>query len=268
MFNQAINTYQASSSVIHRLDSRVKILGTVGIIFSNVLLPDGAWFAFTLTLAAILVITRLAKLSIGFLIKRSLIALPFVLVAVSILFTLPGRELVSFDLFSWHLTITDAGLLRFTSILVRAWISVQAAILLTATTRFPDIAHGLRHLKIPLVLIAILSFMYRYLFVLNEEAQRLMQARAARSASLPDSPKPSIGFQARNAGNMVGQLFLRSYERSDRVYNAMVARGFKGQFLTLTPHTMVSLDWTALAITLSFLSVIQIIGQLGVGQLL
>jgi len=257
-----INAYQARQSPIHQLDARVKILGTVGIILSNVLLPDGAWWAFLLTYVGLLLVVRLSNFKIGFVLKRSLLALPFVLVAVSILFTLPGNALFSFRLFSWNLTITDSGLLRFTSIMIRAWLSVQAAILLTSTTRFPDITHGLRHLHIPLVLIAILSFMYRYLFVLNEEAVRLLQGRAARSASLPDSPKPPIGWQAKNAGNMVGQLFLRSYERSDRVYNAMVARGFQGQFLTLNPHVMHSIDWYALAIILLVLSLIQVIGHI------
>jgi len=262
MFKETtFNVYQASQSIIHKLDPRVKILGAVGIILSNVLLPDGAWLAFGISFIALVIMVLLAGIAVSFVLKRSLVALPFVLVAITILFTLPGEPLVSFNIFSWHLTITDAGLLRFTSILVRAWISVQAAIILTATTRFPDIGHGLRHLKIPLVLIAILSFMYRYLFVLSEEATRLIQARAARSASLPDSPKPPVRWQAKNAGNMVGQLFLRSYERSDRVYNAMVARGFQGQFLTLTPHTMVSADWFGLAIILSMLSLIQIIGH-------
>ena len=262
MFTQSsIDFFQAIPSVIHRLDPRVKILGTVGIILSNVLLPDGAWFAFTLTFIAILVLVSLSNVRVSYVLKRSLIALPFVLVAISILFTLPGNTLLTINIFSWELNLTDTGLLRFTSILIRAWLSVQAAILLTATTRFPDIAHGLRHLKIPLILIAILSFMYRYLFVLSEEAQRLLQGRAARSASLPNSPKPPVTWQAKNAGNMVGQLFLRSYERSDRVYNAMVARGFKGQFLTLTPHTMQSVDWLALAISLATISIIQIIGQ-------
>lgn len=256
------NRYQYRKSIIHNLDPRVKILAAIGLILSNVLLPDGAWIGFGLSFIALLIIIKLANIGYDFVFKRSLLALPFVLVAVTILFTLPGNSLVSFKLFFWDLTITDAGVLRLVSILIRAWLSVQAAIILTATTSFPDIAHGLRHLKFPLILIAILSFMYRYLFVLTEEAQRLLQGRAARSASLPNSPKPPLKWQARNAGNMVGQLFLRSYERSDRVYNAMVARGFQGQFLTLKPHIMQSNDWLALAVLLAILSIIQITGQL------
>lgn len=254
--------YQAGKSPIHSLDSRVKLLGAIGLIISNVLLPDGAWLGYLLSLSSLILISKIARIRYSFVLKRSIIALPFVLVAVTILFTIPGEPLMTFNIFSWKLTISDAGFLRFISILIRAWLSVQAAIILTATSRFQDLAHGLRHLNVPLVLIAIISFMYRYLFVLSEEAERLLHGRAARSATLPGAKKPPIRWQAKNAGNMVGQLFLRSYERSDRVYNAMVARGFKGEFLTITPHTMESRDWYALAIILTCLSIIQITGNI------
>ncbi|MEN8243143.1 MAG: cobalt ECF transporter T component CbiQ [Chloroflexota bacterium] len=254
----AFEFYQAGESPIHKLDPRVKLLSTVGLILSNVLLPDGAWLAY---LASFLVVTgfsALARIRFSFVLKRSLLAIPFALAAFTIIFTLPGEPLTQFSLGSWDLTISDAGLVRFLSILVRSWISLQAAILLTAATKFSDLAHGLRHLRVPLILIAIISFMYRYLFVLGEEVERLLQARAARSARLPGGKKPSVLWRARVAGNMVGQLFLRSYERSDRVYNAMVARGFRGSFLTFTPHTMQRHDWIALLIFCLILAGLQI----------
>lgn len=240
--------YQAGDSLLHRVDPRVKLVSTVGMIVSNVLLPDGAWLAFLGSFLLVIILSAVARIRFSFVLKRSLLAIPFALAAFTIMFTLPGEPLAKFSLGSWQLIITDAGLVRFLSILIRSWISLQAAILLTATTKFSDLAHGLRHLRVPLILISILSFMYRYLFVLGEEAERLLQARAARSARLPGRGKPSVFWRARVAGNMVGQLFLRSYERSDRVYHAMVARGFKGEFLTFTPHIMQSTDWIALLV--------------------
>lgn len=254
----AFDRYQSGISLIHQLDPRVKLLTTIAIILSNVFLPDGAWLAFFFTWVVILVLTMLAKMTPGFVLKRSLVAVPFALVAFTVMFTLPGTELTQFHLFGWTLSISVEGLVRFISILVRAWLSVQIAILLTATTSFPDLAHGLRHLYVPLILIAVLSFMYRYLFVLSEEAERLLQARAARSARLPGGKRTSVLWRAKNAGNMVGQLFLRSYERSDRVYQAMLARGFEGEFLTLNPHEMTGKDWGALAVVLIALISIQL----------
>ncbi len=254
----AFDRYQSGQSLIHRLDPRVKLVTTVAMILSNVFLPDGAWWGFAQTWVLILFFTWLAKISPGFVLKRSIVALPFALVAFTVMFTLPGTELTQFHLFGWTLTISVEGLMRFLSILVRAWLSVQIAILLTATTTFPDLAHGLRHLHVPLILIAVLSFMYRYLFVLSEEAERLLQARAARSAKIPGGKRTSVLWRAKIAGNMVGQLFLRSYERSDRVYHAMVARGFQGQFLTFNPHMMTVKDWAALTFVLILIALIQI----------
>lgn len=249
--------YQTRQSLIHNLDPKVKIVSTVALILSNALISDGQWGLFGLTWAILIAITFAAKLSLLFIFKRGLIALPFALVSITVLFTIPGDPLYEFSLFNWKLIITFPGLVRFISIMVRAWLSVQAAILLTATTSFPDIAHGLRHLRVPLILITILSFTYRYLFVLSSEAARLLQARAARSASLPGTKKPPIAWQAKNAGNMVGQLFLRSYERSDRVFNAMVARGFQGEFLTYNPHHIKAKDWIFLIVFLLTLVVLQ-----------
>lgn len=211
----------------------------------------------------------LAGLSPGYAIRRSLIAIPFALVAVTVVFSLPGQPLVAWQIGPWHLVATDAGVVRFASIVVRTWLSVQMAILLTATTRFPDMIHALHHLYVPQLLVAIISFMYRYLFVLTDEAMRLMRAREARSARLEEYPPNmtggggvSLAWQARTAGNMVGQLFLRSYERSDRVYNAMLARGYNGQFLTINPHVMRVTDWTIGAAAVIILLLIQVIGRL------
>ena len=258
----AFEFYQAGESPIHRLDPRVKLLSTIGLILSNVLLPDGAWLAFFASFLVVSALSIIARIRLSFVLKRSLLAIPFALAAFTIIFTLPGEALFQFSLGSWELTITDVGLMRFLSILVRSWISLQAAILLTAATKFSDLAHGLRHLHVPLILIAIISFMYRYLFVLGEEVERMLQARAARSARIPGRKEPSVLWRARVAGNMVGQLFLRSYERSDRVYHAMVARGFNGTFLTFTPHIMQTADWIALLAFLIILSGLQISANL------
>ena len=207
----------------------------------------------------------LAKIKLSFILKRSVIALPFALAAVTILFTLPGSPLAQITIGPWQLTISDTGLIRFLSILVRSWLSVQSAILLTATTTFPDLAHGLRHLRLPQILIAIFSFMYRYLFVLVEEAERLIRARAARSALPSGSTPPPLRWRAGVAGNMVGQLFLRSYERSERVYQAMLARGFQGHFLTFTPHEMNSVDWYALSFAATALTILQLAAHSMIG---
>lgn len=266
-----INTfdhYQSIVSPVHRLDPRVKVLGTVFLILSNVLLPDAAWLAFLLSWGLVLLVSGLARLRLSFILTRSLVALPFALAAVTAIFSIPGEPLFAVQIGSTLLVASQPGLERFASILLRSWISIQAAIVLTASTQFPDLVHALRHLRVPSVLVATVSFMYRYLFVLSDETLRLLRARQARSAAAPAGQAPgkaiggSVFWRARVAGNMAGQLFLRSYERSERIYNAMLARGYRGTFLTLNPHQMKASDWLAAGILLIILAAIQLVGRI------
>jgi cobalt/nickel transport system permease protein len=260
MHLNTFDNYQQYSSWIHELDPRVKVLVTILFIISTALLPDGAWLAYILSWILVIVTGLAAHIQPWFLVKRSLLVLPFLLAAVTIIFTLPGKALWTGP---FGLTMSDAGLERFFSILFRSWVSVQMAVLLTATTRFPDVLHALRHLKVPAILVSILAFMYRYLFVLADEVSRLLRARAARSAQLPTQHGGrSVWWRARIAGNMVGQLLVRSLARSDRVYQAMLARGYRGELLTMNPHVMASPDWLVLWAALLLLLLLQITAHL------
>lgn len=259
----ALDRYQTGDSFLHRLDPRVKVLGAVAIILATVLLPDGAWLAFLFTWLLLLAISYTAGLGWAYAVKRAFVVLPFLLAAVTVMFSLPGRPLLGLQIGPWQLIITDAGLLRFGSILSRSFLAVQAAILLVAVTRIPDLMHALRHLRLPAVLVAIISFMVRYLTVLGDEVRRLLRAREARSAAVAGHRAGgSLLWRAQVAGHMVGQLFLRSYERSDRLYQAMLARGYRGDWPTSNPHQMESHDWLALFGLLLVLLLGQFIGRL------
>lgn len=262
MHANVFDRYLSGDSLIHRLDPRVKVATTVLFIVSNALLPDGAWWGFLLAFVFLLAVTTLARLPLGFAVKRSFVALPFALVALTTLFSLPGAAIASLHVGPWTLSISDAGLLRFVSILLRTLLSVMMALLLTATTQFPDLIHALRHLRLPNTLAAVIAFMYRYLFVLADEVMRLLRAREARSARMPGyKGGGAVWWRARVAGNMAGQLFVRSFDRSDRVYNAMLARGYTGHFQTLNPHVMDREDWLIFAGALLALVLIQIAGR-------
>lgn len=263
MHSDVFDRYHETESFIHRLDPRVKVAVTVAFILSNALLPDGAWLAFGCAWLFLLFINALSNLGLGFTFKRSFVALPFALVAITVLFSIPGKPLSTFHFIFWDLTITDMGLLRFMSILVRSWLSVQMAIMLVAVARFPDIVHALEHLRVPTILTTIIAFLYRYLFVLVDEVFRLLRAREARSAAETGSKSGgSVVWRAQVAGNMAGQLFLRSYERSDRVYNAMLARGYTGHLLTINPHELHRVDYVTTALALFVILLLQLIGWL------
>ncbi|GAB4543479.1 MAG: cobalt ECF transporter T component CbiQ [Anaerolineales bacterium] len=263
MHFDAFDRYHEHESFIHRLDPRVKAATTVLFIVSNALLPDGAWNAFFAAWMFLLAANFLSNLGTLYTFKRSLIALPFALIALTALFSTPGKALLQLTLFSLNFSITDAGVLRFFGVVIRSWLSVQMAILLVSTTRFPDLIHALEHLRVPATLTTIIAFLYRYLFVLVDEVYRLLRAREARSAALNGrKPGGSLLWRARAAGNMAGQLFLRSYERSDRIYNAMISRGYAGQLYTLNPHEMKARDYFTLAATAALLFLFQWIGRL------
>ena len=255
----AFDRYLARASALHRLDPRVKVVLALAFILAVALLPEAAWLAYLAAFLLLMAATLAARLSPGMVIGRSLLGGPFLLAAITVLFTVPGAPLWHGP---WGLTLTDAGLVRFGSIAARSLLSLAAAVLLTATTRVPDILHALRHLRLPAVLVGIIAFMYRYLFVLVEEVGRLLRARAARSARLPGvRGGGSVGWRAAVAGHMAGQLFVRSLDRSERVYQAMQARGYCGELLTLAPHAMRRHDWAVLALGLAAVLALQVIGR-------
>jgi cobalt/nickel transport system permease protein len=263
MHSDAFDRYHHGHSPVHNLDPRLKVIVTIAFILSNALLPDGAWVAFGLGWLFILMAGAISGLGIGFTFKRSFIALPFAMAAITVLFSIPGQPVTTFRFLLWDLTITDAGLLRFVSIVIRSWLSVQMAILLVAVTEFPKIIHALTHLRVPAILTTIISFLYRYLFVLVDEVMRMLRARQSRSAAAPGLRSGgSVRWRARIAGHMAGQLFLRSYERSDRIYNAMLARGYKGELMTIHPHHYRRSDLWIGGLCLLVLAAMQIVGRL------
>jgi cobalt/nickel transport system permease protein len=255
--------YRAVQSTIHRLDPRVKVAVTLLFILSNVLLPDGAWIAFLLSWGLVLLVSWLARLEVRYVVTRSFIAIPFALAALATVFNLPGETVATVKIGGWMFVVSDVGLVHFLSILLRSWLSVQMAIILVTTTQIPDVLHAMLHLRLPGVLVAIISFMYRYLFVLVDEAMRLVRAREARSARLGKArPRGRFTWQAKVTGNMAGQLFVRSFDRSERVYHAMLARGYRGELLTVTPHKFQPIDWASLSGAVTALAVIQFVGRL------
>lgn len=232
----------------------MKLLGAVGFILAVSLNRESAWLSFAGLLILVVMLASLARLGFTFTLRRSYIALPFVMAAIALPFTVPGRELYRLPGLGW--TISDAGLLRLGSILLRTWIAVQMAILLTAITRFADLLWAMGALRIPGPLVATIGALYRYLFVLLDEAQRMLRARASRSVRLPGTARPALAWQARIAGSMVGSLFLRALERSERVYTAMSARGYDGKMRSLTAYHFAGRDWMALVTLLGLLILI------------
>lgn len=250
MHIHALDTYLPGDSPVHRLDPRVKLVLTVLFILTAALTPDQAWLIFGVLEGLILVAILASRVGLGVVQKRSALALPFLLAALTVALARPGEvgpgQPQGLPLPGTPWAISQAGLWRFLSIVARSYLSVQAAVLLAATTPFPDLLWGMRTLKVPRLLVAVGGFLYRYLFVLADEARRMMQAREARSASADGQRSGrSVVWRARVTGAMAGTLFLRAYERSERIWAAMVARGYDGEVRVLSAPTLRPADWRA-----------------------
>lgn len=239
---------------MHSFDARLKFVLAVTAILAVTLVPVGGFLALLLAFVALVIASSVAKLGPLRLVRGSFVAAPFLLIALPVIFVRPGDPLGSVELGALRLTVSGEGLRMFATIATKSWLCVQVALLLTYTTPFHDLLDALRELRLPGILVAIIGFMYRYLTVLGSEAQRLIRARAARSAFAADgSGGGSIAWRARVTGGMVGSLFLRSYERSERIYDAMQARGFTGTFRHMDARVILRSEWIAFWLMLALL---------------
>lgn len=257
-----LDPYKEGNSPVHQLDPRVKLVLVLAFILTTALTPTGVWPVYILLLTLALSVELLSELGIGFYLKRALLAVPFVLAALPVLVTLEGPALAQLP---FGLVLTSSGLDRFISVALKSWISVQMAILLASTTRFPDILAAMRALRMPRLLVAIIGLMWRYLFVMADEALRLIRARQSRSgeSELAGSRAGgSVAWRARVTGGMAGNLFLRSLERSDRIYMAMLSRGYDGEVRTLPQPAIPPISWGALVVGLALLSLLLFIGYI------
>ena len=223
-----LDRYLEGRSWFHSADARIKLVMALGFIFATTSIPPGKWIGFAAMLALVWLAVAISRVGLLRVFLRSLIAIPFILIALPTVFTKPGIPLFELDLALFTLTGTLEGLDFFLSVLLKSWASVTAAVVLTATTPPLRLLEALRALRVPAVLVAIVMLMYRYLFVLVDEAQSLMRARTARSAAIGPKSGGSLVWRAKSAGGMAGSLFIRTLDRSERIYMAMLARGYDG----------------------------------------
>ena len=245
--------YYHGDGLLYRADPRIKIVIAVLYAFAVTTVPEGNWAAYAGFGAMAALAIVLSKLPPLLVLRRALIALPFVAAAIPLIFTREGDTLFTVPLTGW--TASAEGLTAVTSIILKSWLSVLLAVVLTSVTQPIDLIRGLERLRVPRVLAATIFFMYRYLYVIGGEGQRMMRARESRSAAAPDGTKTggSIGWRARVLGNMVGSLFLRSFERSERIHAAMQARGYDGTIRFANERTLVRADWLILTGALALL---------------
>ncbi len=224
--------YVHEHSLVHRLPAQVKLVAAFSFVFLVAITPREAVWAFGVHGSAVIAVAFLSKIELRFMAMRMLGILPFIAFAFLIPFVASGPQTEILGV-----SVSTEGLWASWNILAKASVGAATSIVLAATTEVPDILAGMSRLKVPAVLTSIAGFMIRYLEVIVEEIGRIRVAMASRGYD------PRWLWEAKPIAASAGAMFVRSYERGERVYDAMVARGFSGEMPELRRRDPSARDW-------------------------
>jgi cobalt/nickel transport system permease protein len=213
----ASSLYVEARSPVHDLAPEAKLAATFLFVFVVVLTPREAVWAFGVYAAIVLVVAALARIHPAYIARRLVFELPFI--AFAIFLPVVGQDPRT-DVLGVSLSID--GLWGAWNILAKGTIGVAATSVLAATTSVPEVLRGLDRLRAPRVLTAVMGFMIRYADVIADEMRRMRVARISRAHD------PRWVWQGRAVAASAGALFIRSFERGERVHVAMLSRGYDG----------------------------------------
>lgn len=251
MHHHYIDRFAYQDSPIHRLDPRAKTLAVIA--YTAALISLGRyelpspWF---ILFPAVLLLW--GGIPLGFVARHTLIVSPFVvcLVLFSPLFDAQPVRI------SPSITV-HGGWLTAATILIRFVLGMAALIGLASTTRFPELLKGLEKLGMPRLLVTQLRFLYRYLFLLVDQAMHLRQARQAR-----DAGRGPLSWRWRSSAGLIGVLFIRTLEQAERTHLAMIARGYDGTIRLVRPLQWRHTDWLFVCATGLWLFAVRFPGTL------
>lgn len=204
MHHAILDNWSRGRSFLHRLDPRVKTIALLVFLIGLAITPPARHMVFAGFFAALLAGLYLARLPLVPMLWRAAFVLPF-----SATFAI--------------VSVLAGDTARAAALVEKSFLSAFAVLLVIATTPLPRLMRGLEALRVPRALVLVAQFLYRYLFVISEQAQHMAQAARCRGG------RPRF----RAAAGALGVLFARSYRRAEGIQNAMAARGFSGHFPTL-----------------------------------
>ena len=225
------------SSAVHRLAPETKLLGLFLFVLAVALTPRMAVAAFVVDAVVLVGVARVAKIPFGTILTRLSVIVPFVSFALFLPFLSdgPATEVAG-------LTLSVDGLWAMWNTIAKATLGATAGIIMVATTPIPEILAGLSRLRLPALFVSIIAFMFRYLDLVIDELTRMRRAMVARGHDA------RWLWQARPIAASAGTLFVRTYERGERVHDAMLARGFTGDMPVIHQPNTNSTSWL-LAVT-------------------
>lgn len=243
MEHSFLDKYSNINSPIHGLNAKSKIITLLLLLIISVSTKPTSYLAFIIYGSVILTLILISKVPFKYVLKKSLIVIPFaVMVAIFIPFLKKDATGVGISIgLGSSITVSYSGLIIFLSVIIKSYIGVLTVILLSSTTSFPNLLRGFEELKFPKFIVMLASFTYRYLFVLADEVIKMKRARDSRSFG------GRWLWHVKTIGHMIGTLFLRSYERGERIYIAMVSRGYEGELNRTKSSSLKSADLVFIA---------------------
>ncbi len=220
------------TSPVHRLAPQAKLLGLVGFVIVVAATPRHLVLAFVLDACIVVAVMALARLKPRTVLTRLGAITPFVAFALLLPFIGQGPRSEVFGV-----SLSSEGLWAMWNVMAKASLGASAGIILTATTPIPDIITGMSRLRVPATFVAIVAFMFRYLDLALDGYTRMRRSMLARGHD------PRWLWQARPIASSTGTLFVRTYERGERVHDAMLARGFTGTMPELAPADPRPYQW-------------------------
>ncbi len=231
------NLFIPGSTIVHRLAPEVKLVAVFAFVLAVAVTPRRSIASFAVDAAVIVFLFALARLRPRTVLTRLGVVVPFVGFAVLIPFIAGGPETEVLGV-----SVSTEGLWGTWNILAKAVLGTSASIILTSTTPVAEILKGLSRLKAPPIVVAIMSFMFRYLDLIVDDMQRMRTAMTARAHD------PRWLWQAKPIATGAGAMFVRSYERGERVHQAMQSRGFTGTMPRLDDRSASAREWLTAAI--------------------
>jgi cobalt/nickel transport system permease protein len=231
---RALPLYLPGTSPLHRAPPQCKVLASLLFVLAVVATPREAFWAYGLYALALAGLARLGRVPLPTLARRLVIELPFVAFALFLPLVGQGERVEVLGL-----PLAREGLWAAWNILVKGTLGVAATVIVAATTPVPELLRGLERLRLPRAFTTIAGFMVRYADVVADEVRRMRIARVSRGHD------PRWIWQARAVAASAGTLFIRSYERGERVYLAMVSRGYAGSMPVLQELAASRRQWLA-----------------------
>jgi cobalt/nickel transport system permease protein len=230
MRHEFFDHHREGSSVLHRFDPRLKLAMMLSFIVAVVTTSPDFKILFVLYTGIVLILALLSEVPLKHLLGKLMRLYPMIIFISIFVPFFPARQDVAYDF--GMITIYEKGFEKFLLINIKAILAIFMSILITTTTDLMLLLKGMEKLRIPKLIISIVSFMYRFIFLLIDEIERMFLGFQSRYIRL------SLKNRIRTFAQMIGVLFIRTYERGERIYLAMESRGFRGEV-----HIYSNLEW-------------------------